>query len=255
MAFANYLDTFLNLTESFLLIRDRSTYEQTLPFHLSISGFDKSLLHASTNLKDFIKGYVKDKETFDLKERHVSAILNTSKNFFSNNYIIDIFVFASSIISLISTTLIIYLLCKNKQIRSLITSLVLHQIKEVNASSTETNSECKILSNIGISLTILCLIIVTLMHYKKSGFCKGHKFSNMVIIMMLLSDMQNYVPITLCKTAGSIHLFKIRGMLKPENIKLNKTYLWDAIEIDWKEVTMTFNDNKINLLKVVVINL
>ena len=127
MAFANYLDMFSNLTELFLLTKNRTTYEQTLPLNLSISGFDKSLLHASTNLKDCVESYAKDKEFFDLKERHVSTILNTSKNFFSTNYIMDIFVFASSIISLISTTLIIYLLCKHKQIRTLISSLVLHQ--------------------------------------------------------------------------------------------------------------------------------
>ena len=123
--FANYLDTFPNLTESFLLIRDRITYEHTLPLNLSISGFDKSLLlHVSTNIKDLVKGYAKDKEIFDLKERHVSTILNASKNFISNNYIVDIFMFASSVISLISTTLIIYLLFKQKQIRTLIPSLV-----------------------------------------------------------------------------------------------------------------------------------
>ena len=39
-------------------------------------------------------------------------------------------------------------------------------------------------------------------------------------------------------------------MLKAENIKLNKNYLWDMLEIDWKEVTVNFNDNKINLLRV-----
>ena len=71
--------------------------------------------------------------------------------------------------------------------------------------------------------------------------------------MMFISDVQNYVPIKLYKTAGSIHFFKIRGMLNPKNIKLNKNYVWDRMEIDWKEVTMTFNDNKINLPKVVVI--
>ena len=130
----------------------------------------------------------------------------------------------------------------------------MHQIKEVSVSSTEANSECKTLAYIGIILTILSLIIVTLLHYKKSRFCKGQTFSNVVKIMFI-SDVQNYVPIKLCKTAGSIHLFKIRGMLKPENIKLNKNYLWDTMEIDWKEVTMTFNDNKINLPKVVVIKL
>ena len=170
MAFANYLDTFPNLTVSFLLIKDRTTYEQTLPLNVSISGFDKSLLHAPTNLKDFIKGYVKYKEIFDLKERHVSTILNTSKNFLSNNYVMDIFMFASSIISLMSTTLIIYLLCKHRQIRSLITSLVLHQIKEASASSTESNSECKTLDYIGIIWTILSLMSVTYLHYKKSRF-------------------------------------------------------------------------------------
>ena len=63
------------------------------------------------------------------------------------------------------------------------------------------------------------------------------------------------MPIKLCKTAGSIHLFKIRGMLKPEDIKLNKNYLWDMMEIDWKEVTVIFNDNKINLPRIVVVRL
>ena len=44
-------------------------------------------------------------------------------------------------------------------------------------------------------------------------------------------------------------------MLKVENIKLNKNYIWDRIEIDWKEVTVTFNENKINLPRVVTIKL
>ena len=79
LAFAKYLDVFPNLTVSFPLIKDRNTYEQTLPLNLSISGSDESLLHVPTNLKDFIKCYAKDKEFFDLKERHVSIILNTSK--------------------------------------------------------------------------------------------------------------------------------------------------------------------------------
>ena len=71
--------------------------------------------------------------------------------------------------------------------------------------------------------------------------------------MLFISDVQNYVPIKLCKTPGSIHLFKIRGTLKPEDIKLNKNYLWDMMEILWKEVTVTFNDNKINLSRIAVV--
>ena len=71
--------------------------------------------------------------------------------------------------------------------------------------------------------------------------------------MLFISDIQNYIPIKLYKTAGSIHLFKIKGTLKSKNIKLNNNYLWDTLEIDWKEVTVTFNDNKIELSRIVAI--
>ena len=73
--------------------------------------------------------------------------------------------------------------------------------------------------------------------------------------MIFISDVQNYLPVKLCKAAGSIHVFKIIGMLKAENIKLNKNYLWDTLEIDWKEVMVTFNDSKIDLPKIVMIKL
>ena len=55
-AFANYLDKFPNFTESLqvLIIKNRTTYKQILPINLNISSFDRTLLHVSTNLKDFI---------------------------------------------------------------------------------------------------------------------------------------------------------------------------------------------------------
>ena len=213
MTFANYLEMFPNLNKSLqpLLIKNRIMYEQILPVNLNISGFDKTLLHTSTNLKEFLNNCIRRKEIFDLQESHENAILNTSKHFFSNNHIINIFVFISSIISLISTTLILHLLCKHKKIRTLIASLVLHQAKEVGATTRETNSECTTLANIGIIVTILSLIIVMFLHYRQSRLCKGN--------MIFISDVQIYVPIKLCKAPGSIHLFKIIGMLKAENIK------------------------------------
>ena len=147
-------------------------------------------------------------------------------------------------------------MCKHKKIRTFVASLALHQIKEVSTSSRETNpAECTTLAYIGIILTILSSILVTYLHYRKSRLCKGHRFSNAVKIMIFILDVQNYVPIKLCKATGSIHLFKIIGMSKAKNIKLNKNYLWDTLEMDWKEVTVTFNDNKIGLPKIVVIKL
>ena len=36
-------------------------------------------------------------------------------------------------------------------------------------------------------------------------------------------------------------------MLTLENVKLNRNIPWDVIELDWKEVNVTLNRNKINL--------
>ena len=79
ITFANYLEMFPNVTESFPLIRDKTTHQQHLPINLSIPDFDTSLLHTSTNLKKFVQHYAHSKEIFDLKERHVSKILISSK--------------------------------------------------------------------------------------------------------------------------------------------------------------------------------
>ena len=91
----------------------------------------------------------------------------------------------------------------------LVASLVMQQIKEVGAvTQEEINTECKILTYISLTLTIFGLVIVAILHYKKSKLCRGCMFSNTVKIMIFVLDVQYYIPIKLCKTTGSVHLFK-----------------------------------------------
>ena len=80
-AFVNYLDEFPNLTESleFLVVKERTMFEQTLPLSLNISTFHPTLLTASSDLKEFINSYTSHKEIFDLQERHDKTELNTKK--------------------------------------------------------------------------------------------------------------------------------------------------------------------------------
>ena len=134
--------------------------------------------------------------------------------------------FTSSIMSVITITLVIYLFCKHKHIRTIIASLILHKTKEVEANSSsnsETNNyKCRTVAYIGMVLTVLSMITVIFQHYRKSKLCRGYRFSNVVKIVLFISDVQNYIPLNLCKTSGSIHLFKIKGTLKPGDIKLNK---------------------------------
>ena len=140
LAFTNYLDMLPNMTDSLPLIRDRTQYEEPLPVHLNIPHYDNSLNLRPTKLKDFMINYVNNnnnnnKEIFDLQQRHEleSHISLSSKNFFFNQ-IVNIFMFTSSIISIITITLVIYQFCKHKHIRTIIESLILHKIK-VEANS------------------------------------------------------------------------------------------------------------------------
>ena len=75
--------------------------------------------------------------------------------------------FTLAVISLLATTLTMHLLCKHKNLRVLIVSLVLQQVKEVGAEMQQTNYECRTLAYIGIILTILSLILVTFLHCRK----------------------------------------------------------------------------------------
>ena len=98
-AFVNYLDKFPNLTEflEFPIIRNKTTFEQTLTISLNISKFDPTLLTASSNLKEFINSYTNHKEILDLQERHDSTEvkLNTNKNLF---LIITLWTFSCSLL-------------------------------------------------------------------------------------------------------------------------------------------------------------
>ena len=78
---------------------------------------------------------------------------------------------------------------------------------------------------------------------------------NIVKIMFFISDIQYYIPVQLCKTAGSIHLLKLTGKIMIDKVKLNKYYLWDVLEIDWSEVKVTFNGKVINLPKSIRVRL
>ena len=44
-------------------------------------------------------------------------------------------------------------------------------------------------------------------------------------------------------------------MLNSDNIKLNKNYIWNTLGIDLKDINVAFNDDKINLPRIIMIKL
>ena len=79
-------------------IENKITFNQTLPASLNISKFDSDLLTAPRTLKDFIPQYNCKEEIFYFTERHDTTDKNLpNKNFFSNIFIVDIFLFVTAI--------------------------------------------------------------------------------------------------------------------------------------------------------------
>ena len=103
-----------------------------------------------------------------------------------------------------------------------------------------------------IIITLGMLYLVT-NKIRKTSFCKGCLFSNNTKILLFVSNAHSYVPIKLCRVARSIHLFKIRGRLNPEHVRLKKNWIWDVLEIDWSDISITLNDNEIGLPTSVII--
>ena len=97
-----------------------------------------------------------------------------------------------------------------------------------------------------IIITLGMLYLVT-NKIRKSGFFKGCLFSNNTKILLFISNTHSYISIKLCRVARSFHLFRIRGRLDPENVKLKKNWIWDVLEIDWSNVNITLNNNEIDL--------
>ena len=103
-----------------------------------------------------------------------------------------------------------------------------------------------------IIITLGMLYLVT-NKIRKSSFFKGCLFSNNTKILVFISNTHSYILIKLCRVARSILLFRIKGRLNLENVKLKKNWIWDFLEIDWSNVSITLNDNKIDLPSSVLI--
>ena len=144
------------------------------------------------------------------------------------------------------------MVCGQSKLKLLVASIALQHAKGIEAADARYQDiYCAYEMQwyiIGMLLIILLgMIYLVTNKIKKSNLFGGCLFSNITKVKLLISNMQSYVPVNLCKIAGSIPLFKIRGRLTPENIKCKKNWIWNVIEIDWKVVNMTLNINDINL--------
>ena len=229
-----------------------TTQEQVLPISLQSTPFDNKLLKAPGTLKGLVQQYSQKNQT--LHNTHE----NKTKNKFFDNVAIDIFLFTEAIISMLVVVAIIHIICRHAKLKALLTGIAFQPVKQTEAVVTNqikqhcTAQWCAIAA---LTLMIILLIVYICLATQRCTIFRRRLYSNTVTIMLFFSDVKQYIPVKLCKSAGSIHLFQIYGQLNSDQIVLEKNCLWDMIRINWKEVFVTLNNTIIQMPKSVKVPL
>ena len=247
-AFMPYLDTFKEELElpSLEVNQNWMTQKQVLPFSLQATPFDNKLLKAPGTLKGLVQQYKQKSKMLD------EAQNDKPKYEFFDNIAIDIFLFVAAIISMLAVTAIIHLVCRHAKLKALLAGIAfqpVNQAKVVVAQQTKEFCTAQWCAIAALTVLTILLIVYICLSNQKCTLFKRRLYSNSVTNMLFLSDVKQYVPVKLCKSADSIHLFQLYGQLDSDQIILEKNCLCDMIKIDWKEVFVTLNGTIIRMPK------
>ena len=177
-------------------------------------------------MRDLAVQYQNKKNILNKKEQELENPEETLKfKSFLNSFLADILLFTAALITLIITLVIVCVMYGQPKLKALLTNIVMQGIKAVEATDvSDMLCTCKTkwyIMGVLIIITSGMLYLVT-NKIRKSSFFKGRLFSNNTKILLFVSNTHSCIPIKLCRVAGSIHLFRIRGRLNPENVKLKK---------------------------------
>ena len=207
-------------------------------------------------MRELVERYKQKKISFDKQqetldnEKENDSFIETS---IFDHLAFNVFIFVMAIISVIVMFIVIKLIFKGEKMQTLLANLaMIRGAKAITEEIKSIDKEYWIIIT-WISIILLCILFLTIEKLYRMPMFRKYCYSNTIRIMLFISDIKLYVPIKLCKTSGSIHLFKLTGSLNKENITLHKNTIWDVIEIDWQPVTVTLSGNVINLPSSVII--
>ena len=181
---------------------------------------------------------------------------NKTKNEFFDNIAIDIFLFIASIISMLAVIVTIHIICRHMKLKALLTGIAFQPVKQseaVTAHQTKEYCTAQWYAIAALTMMTILLIVYICLSNQKCTIFKRRLYSNTVTIMLFFSDVKQYIPVKLCKSAGSIHLLLMYGQLDSDQIVIEKNCLWDIIRINWKEVFVTLNGIILQMPKTVKI--
>ena len=175
-------------------------------------------MQAPKTLKDYIKQFQEHNKKLQVNMPHH----NTKSNFksFISSFVADIIGYATTLLTIITALVVIYIVTRQPKLKTLFANIVLQCIKTVEAAALNPdNIICE--SGLEKILLIIYLAIVTIMAFaklRKSRIFKGKLFSNTIKVKLFVADNHCYIPLHLNKLAGTVHLLKLHGILRKENL-------------------------------------
>ena len=246
LAFLDHLDDLIEVIDT-PIDRNWMHEKQLLPISLKSFQINSSLLQAPKTLQDYIKQFQEHNKKFHLQKQNDNT--NSKFKTFISSFIADIIGFSTALLTILTMLVIIYIVMGHSKLKTLVANMAKQCIKTVEAAALNPRyAICK--NGLVRILMILNLTIVTLMalaKLNKSRMFRGRLFSNTIKIKLFIADTQCYIPLHLNKMTGSVHLFKLHGMLIKENLTLKKNWIWDVLEKDWTDVYVLQNNKEKNL--------
>ena len=253
-AFLNYFDELIE-TLDIPVFHNVTKQEHVLPISLESDGFNEELLSAPKTLRTLVEKYKQKRISFD-KQRDTLADEdgnNSTETSIFDHLAFNVFIFLMAIISTVIVFLVIKLIFKRKKMQALLTNLALVRGAKAMSEENKTITKENWIITVWLSLILFCVLFLTIERLYQMPIFRKYQYSNTIKIMLFISDIKSYVPLKLCKTLGSIHLFKLNRSVTKENITLRKNTIWDIIEVDWRPVMITLNGNVVNLPGSVII--
>ena len=160
-------------------------HEQVLPTSLQTFNFYSKLLEAAKTLKEFVYQYQQKKQVLDKKENS-----DKIKHSFLDNYIMDVFLFIATILSIIPTAAIVPIICKHTQLKALLMGIAFQPVGQTDVlfGSNNENECCKCTVQwytiAALASMIIGPIIFILGTTRKCRIFRGKLFSNTVTVML-----------------------------------------------------------------------
>ena len=211
-----FLDHIEDLTETVIdtpINRNWMHEKQPLPISLESFEINSSLLHAPKTLKDYIKQYQEHSKKLHLHKNNDNT--NSKFKTFISSFIADIIGFSAALLTVLITLIIIYIVTGHSKLKTLVANMALQCIETVEVAALNPHhiicGNC--LVRILMSINLAILILMALAKLRKSKIFKGRLFSNTIKIKLFVVDNQCYILLHLNKMTGSVHLYKLHGML------------------------------------------